>query len=161
MIDAQTVQELYRYNRWANARVFDTVAAGGGYPSIRETLTHIVWGEWLWLQRWKGKSPQVVFTDADFPRLDSLKARWREVDLEQTAFVESLTEDALRSTVRYVNLQGQTWQYQLWRQLYHVVNHSTYHRGQVTMMLRQSGARPVATDFLVFHDELDDFTLSV
>ena len=39
--------------------------------------------------------------------------------------------------------------------MYHVVNHSTYHRGQLTTMLRQLGKVPVPTDFLVFHDELD------
>jgi len=36
--------------------------------------------------------------------------------------------------------------------LQHVVNHSTYHRGQITMMLRQLGAMPVAKDFLVFYE---------
>jgi len=35
----------------------------------------------------------------------------------------------------------------------HVVNHSTYHRGQVTTLLRQLGGTPVATDWLVFLDE--------
>jgi uncharacterized damage-inducible protein DinB len=39
--------------------------------------------------------------------------------------------------------------------MYHVVNHSTYHRGQITTMLRQLGARPVPTDFLMFHDEME------
>jgi uncharacterized damage-inducible protein DinB len=39
--------------------------------------------------------------------------------------------------------------------MYHVVNHSTYHRGQLTTMLRQLGARPIATDLLVFDDELE------
>jgi uncharacterized damage-inducible protein DinB len=39
--------------------------------------------------------------------------------------------------------------------MYHVVNHSTYHRGQLTTMLRQLQTVPVATDFLVFHDELE------
>ena len=43
----------------------------------------------------------------------------------------------------------------LWRQMYHVVNHATYHRGQLTTMLRQLQTVPVATDFLVFHDELE------
>jgi uncharacterized damage-inducible protein DinB len=39
--------------------------------------------------------------------------------------------------------------------MYHVVNHSTYHRGQLTTLLRQLHAMPAATDFLVFYDELD------
>jgi uncharacterized damage-inducible protein DinB len=69
-------------------------------------------------------------------------------------FLESLTAEQLGSMVRYVNLAGQAWEYSLWRQLYHLVNHSSYHRGQVTTMLRQLGEPPVGTDFLVFHDEL-------
>jgi len=165
MIDVRAIQELYRYNRWANARVFEAVSGltrerflqdlGSSHPSVRDTLTHIVWAEWIWLQRWRGASPQTVFLATDFPRLDALNARWLEVETEQRAFVESLTVDDLLSMVRYVNLQGQSWQYPLWRQMYHVVNHSSYHRGQVTTMLRQLGTQPVPTDFLVFHDEVE------
>jgi len=165
MIDVSAVQEIYRYNRWANARVFEAVSGltqdqflkdlGSSHRSLRDTLTHIVWGEWLYLQRWRGTSPQTVFQATDFPRPDALKARWLEVEVEQRAFVESVTAERLLSIVRYVNLQGQTWQYPLWRQMYHLVNHSSYHRGQVTTMLRQLGARPVPTDFLLFHDEVE------
>jgi uncharacterized damage-inducible protein DinB len=48
---------------------------------------------------------------------------------------------------------GTPWTYPLWQMLQHLVNHSTYHRGQVTTLLRQLGAGAVATDFLVFIDE--------
>ncbi len=163
MIDVGTIRELYGFNRWANVRVFEAVALlpaeqfvrdlGGSYPSLRDTLTHIVWAEWLWLERWRGRSPTVVFPPIDFPRCEALKTQWLEVEAEQSAFLESLTNDRLAAMVRYVNMQGQTWEYPLWREMYHVVNHSSYHRGQVTTMLRQLGARTVPTDFLVFQDE--------
>ena len=78
---------------------------------MRDTLTHIVWGEWLWFQRWRGRSQQTGFQPTDFPRPDTMKARWLEVDIEQRAFTESVTAERLLSIVRYVNLQGQTWQY--------------------------------------------------
>jgi len=165
MVDVEAIQELYRYNHWANNRVFEAVSnltqeefaknLGSSYPSVRDTLAHIVWAEWIWLQRWKGTSPQVVFQGTHFADADALRARWLELDVEQRAFVETLTTERLLSLVQYVNVQGHTWRYLLWRQMYHVVNHSSYHRGQLTMMLRQLAARPVRTDFLVFHDELD------
>lgn len=166
MIDVRAVRELYRYNRWANARLFDAVSGlpreqflkdlRGSFPSVRDTLAHVVSGEWLWLRRWTGTSPPAAFRATDFPRPDSLRARWSEVEVEQRAFVESVTAERLLSLVRYVNVEGQTWQYPLWRQMYHVLNHSSYHRGQLTTMLRQLGALPVPTDFLVFRDELGD-----
>jgi uncharacterized damage-inducible protein DinB len=164
MRDVGAIRELYRYNEWANARMFEAVARttreqfvedlGSSFPSLRDTLTHIVWGEWLWLQRWKGISPQTRFQPLEFPRVEVLRERWQHVTAEQRDFLDWVTADHLTSVVRYANLQGQTWEYPLWRQLYHVVNHSTYHRGQVATLLRQLGTAPVPTDFLVFHDEL-------
>ena len=165
MVDPTDIQELYRYNRWANDRMFDTVChltvneftrdLGSSFPSARDTLTHLVWAEWIWLQRWKGMSPQLVFDPTEFSHPQALKARWLEVKAEQHAFLGVLTTERLRAVVAYVNLQGQSWGYPLWRQMYHVVNHSTYHRGQLTTMLRQLQAMPTTTDFLVFHDELE------
>ena len=163
MIDVPIIRELYRYNRWANHRLLEAVAPlkpdeftrnlGSSYPSIRDTLVHIVWAEWVWLQRWNGSSPRAVFQSMDFPDLNAVRARWSELEAGQLAFLETVTPDRLLAVVSYINLKGQTWQYPLWRQMYHVVNHSTYHRGQVTTMLRQLGAQSIATDFLVYDDE--------
>ena len=165
MIDVRIVRELYRYNTWANGRVCAAASSlaaeeftrdlGSSYLSVRDTLLHIVWAEWIWLQRWNGVSPQEVFHSADFPSLDAVRAQWSEVDIEQRAFLDALTDARLLAVVRYVNLERETCQYPLWRQMYHVVNHSTYHRGQLTTMLRLLQAVPVPTDFLVFHDELE------
>ena len=164
MLDVPVIRELYRYNSWANSRLFHSVAhlsaneftrdLRSSYPSLRDTLLHIVSAEWIWLQRWNGSSPQAMFQASDFPDLPALRARWSEVEIDQQAFLETITPERLHTVVAYVNLRGQTWQYPLWQQMYHVVNHSTYHRGQVTTMLRQLGAQTIATDFLVFYDEL-------
>lgn len=158
-----TAQELLRYNTWANKRVLDTVAVldsgqftrslGGSYPSVQATLTHILWAEWVWLERWQGGSPQELFTPEEFPSLSALKARWSQVQASQEAFGASLTAEQLQQVLRYRNRKGEVWEYALWRMLYHLCNHSTYHRGQVTNMLRILGAEPVATDFLVLWDE--------
>lgn len=165
MIDVPAIQEIYRYNGWANGRMFEAVSnltpeefsrdLGSSYPSARDTLLHVVWAEWIWLQRWKGHSPQSVFQAADFPDLDAVRTRASEVEIELRTFLDAITAERLLTVVRYLNLQGETWQYPLWRTMYHVVNHSGYHRGQLTTMLRQLGARALPIDFLVFHDELE------
>jgi uncharacterized damage-inducible protein DinB len=163
MIEVPVIRQLYRYNRWANNRLLEAVAPlkaeeftrnlGSSYPSLRDTLVHIVWAEWVWLQRWNGLSPRTPFQPLNFPDVNAVKTRWLEVEAGQLGFVDTVTPERLLAVVSYVNLKGQTWEYPLWRQMYHVVNHSTYHRGQVTTMLRQLGAQSVATDFLVFDDE--------
>jgi len=50
------------------------------------------------------------------------------------------------------NWKGETWTYLLWLAVFHVLNHQSYHRGQVTMQLRLLGFEPPQVDFLVAHD---------
>jgi uncharacterized damage-inducible protein DinB len=154
---------LFRYDWWANERVMDAASRltpaeftrdlESSHGSIRDTLTHLVWAAWIWLQRWKGVSPTMVFRPADFPEVESLRERFRSVAAERAAFLRDLSAPALLEPVEYRNIKGETWRYPLWQQLCHVVNHSSYHRGQVITMLRQLGAAPPATDLLVYHDE--------
>lgn len=162
-MDVKTIEDLYRYNRWANSRVLDSVSTltrdqfvstiPSSYPSVRETLVHVLRGEWLWLRRWKGASPTKAFNQHDFPDASALRSRWTEVQTEEVDFLRSLTVDRLSTVVRYVNIDGQPWEYPLWKQMVHVVNHSSYHRGQAATLLRQLGVKPPPTDFLVFYDE--------
>jgi len=163
-MDVATVRELCRYNAWANSGMLETAErltpeqfrsdVGGSFPSVQATLTHIMWAEWLWLERWTRGSATEVFSPQDFPSVLALANRWGQVQAAQTRFAETLTAEALQQVVRYTNLKGETWEYPLWRQVYHVVNHSGFHRGQVTNKLRQLGIAPRTTDFLNFCDEV-------
>jgi uncharacterized damage-inducible protein DinB len=156
------IQLLYDYNRWANAQMLDVSAKlteeqftkdlSSSHRSVRDTLTHILAAEWIWLMRWRCVSPKALFNPADFPNLGWLREKWAEFEREQTYFVNGVTDELLREVIAYSNTKGEEWRYPLWQMMQHVVNHSTYHRGQVTTMLRQLGAEPVPTDFLVFFD---------
>ena len=156
------IQLLYRYNRWADATILNAVAPlskddfsrklGGSFPSVRETLVHIMGAEWIWLRRWKGVSPPALLSAAEFPNLNSIKHRWPEIEAEQMEFVAGITDALLQQPLKYVNLKGQVFEYPLGREMQHLVNHGSYHRGQVTNFLRQLGAQPVATDLLVYFD---------
>jgi uncharacterized damage-inducible protein DinB len=163
MVDVDTAQELLRYNTWANTRALDTVetldqgqftrALGGSFGSVQGTLTHMVWAESVWLERWQGGSPKYLWTSDEFPSVSALRTRWREIQASQEAFGASLNAQQLQRVLRYTNRKGEVWEYALWRMLHHLCNHSTYHRGQVTNMLRVLGLEPLETDFLVFWDE--------
>jgi uncharacterized damage-inducible protein DinB len=163
-MNAADVHALYAYNRWANARVLDSCSKlarepfvksiPSSFPSVRDTLAHVLGAEWIWLERWKGVSPKALLDPATFPALAPLRERWKAVEAEQKGFVEALTDADLARPLTYVNTKSETWTYPLGRTLQHVVNHSTYHRGQVTTMLRQLGALPLPTDLLVFEDEM-------
>jgi uncharacterized damage-inducible protein DinB len=161
-MDLESIRELYGYNRWANARSLEAAAAvstedftrevGGSFASLRGTLAHMYGAEWIWLQRWKGISPRQLPFSLEFPDVSSIRSRWQAVENERQVFLDALDPARLAEVLSYVNLQGQTFAYPLRRMLQHVVNHGTYHRGQITTLLRQLGAAPLATDLLLYDD---------
>lgn len=156
----EEIRELYAYNRWANRRILGAAAAlepasfgknmGSSFPSVRDTLVHILAAEWVWLARWKGSSPTGL-PSWDLATCDDVRERWAEVEAEQQAFVEALTEADRRREVAYRDTSGRAWESQLDHMLRHVVNHSSYHRGQVITMLRQLGAETVGTDLIRYY----------
>ncbi len=159
-------QELFDYNDWANDRTLGIVAnvrpeqlkreLGNSFGSVHDTLAHIAGAEWIWLERWLGRSPAKLPAGADFVALNSIIDQLRKVRSDRARWLASMSADALSKSASYRNLRGQTCTYPLWQQLSHVVNHSTCHRGQVITLLRQLGNNVVPTDFLLFFDERND-----
>jgi uncharacterized damage-inducible protein DinB len=161
-MNTQDVEFLNEYNRWANARMLDAASKlsseqfaadlKSSHQSVRDTLAHILAAEWIWLERWLGTSPKALLDPADFPTVDSLKSRWNEVEANYQAFIGTLSDESLEKVITYTNTRGEVWKYPLAEMIQHVMNHSTYHRGQVTTMLRQLGAEVTPLDLLVFMD---------
>jgi len=156
----QDIRLLFAYNRWANARTLSAAALvapdaltrelGNSFASVRDTLVHIYGAEWIWLARWTGTSPTTPVAPADVPDVAALAARWKTLEDEQSAFIKGLTDADLERPIEYANLKGDRFTNPLGALMQHLVNHSTYHRGQVTTLLRQLGATPVSTDLVTF-----------
>lgn len=157
------IRQLYAYDRWANRRLLDAALAlppadldrdlGSSFPSVRATLAHLLSSHWVWLERWLGRSPTCVPADWDLSTGPAIAALWREVEEAQRRFVEGLSAADLDRVVDYRNLAGTPYSQPLGDLLRHVVNHATYHRGQVVTMLRQLGATAPSTDLVQFYRE--------
>jgi uncharacterized damage-inducible protein DinB len=151
---------LFAYNRWANARAFESASmltpeelsrqVGGSFSSVLGTLTHLVGAEWAWLERWHGRSPKALPTG--FSSLEDLRGRLSEIEAGQKSFLATLPPERFGERITYVNFAGQTWTYALGEMLVHLVNHGTYHRGQVATLVRQLGGKPISTDYLLYLD---------
>jgi uncharacterized damage-inducible protein DinB len=156
------VRDLYRYNEWANDRMLAVIQTlteeqytqklVSSFPTIRETWTHMVFAEWVWLQRWKGNSPSVrPAWSSDPTTAEQLTAVLREVEEERRGVFATMDEATLDRPLSYRNLSGDPFTNRLLDVLLHVVNHASYHRGQLTTMIRQVGGAPVSTDLIVYH----------
>jgi uncharacterized damage-inducible protein DinB len=160
----EEVRFLYDYNSWANQRTLDACAPlspeqftrdmGSSFHSVRGTLVHILAGECLWLDRFQGRSPNPPPDAAQFPGLASLRARCTETDAQLGSFVGALTQADLDRLHEYKSRAYGVFRMQLWQSLQHLLNHGTYHRGQVMALLRQLGAQPATLDLAYYCREL-------
>jgi uncharacterized damage-inducible protein DinB len=176
------IHTLYAYNRWANLRMFSVVeklseeqfnaSRQSSFPSIRESVFHILAAEWIWLKRWKGTSPVAsqpvkgvsfdtwkalraagVPPPLELSTIPELRSFRDSLEEERQQFLCGLTDHVLQAPLNYNDMSGKPYSQPLAHLMQHVVNHGTYHRGQVTTLLRQAGAETIALDMLYFFHE--------
>lgn len=155
------LQDLFGYNRWANARMLDACEPlpaealgrdmGSSFPTVLATLVHILSAEWIWLERWNGRSPSGPPGDWELAGIAPIRATWSAVQADQARFLEALDDERLSATIEYRNTRGEEFAAPLWQLMRHLVNHSTYHRGQVATLLRQLGFPAASTDLVLYH----------
>lgn len=155
------LRTLIDYSYWARDRIFEAAGAltpeqynramGSSFPSIRETLVHVYSAEWVWHERWRGVSPTAPLSAGRWPDVPSLATSWRELEFKIRAIIESVTDEGVDQVFEYRLLSGQPGKSPFAPMVQHVVNHGTYHRGQITTMLRQMGLTPPkSTDLITF-----------
>jgi uncharacterized damage-inducible protein DinB len=163
MITPDDARTLFAYDAWANRRMLEACAAlspeqftrdlGSSFRSVRDTMAHIFGAQWIWHERFQGRSPASLPNGDQFADLAGLRARWREFESELLSYVNGLSAADLERSFDYRDLKGNPHNNLLWQTLQHLANHGTYHRGQVTTLLRQLGAKPVGTDMIGFYRE--------
>ena len=151
------IKQLFDYTEWANDLATEAAGrlpdeslrrdVGVSHGSILGTLLHMAGVEWIWLERWHGRSPAKaeawsLWTTESCANLAALKGRWREVAERRARFISELDEERLGAELPFKLLSGDPGSMRLADQMQHVANHATLHRGQVVGMIRQLGAEP-------------------
>jgi len=159
----EEMRTLYDFNAWANHRTMEAACKltteqfvkpmGSSFTSVRDTLAHIYGAEWLWLERFQGRSPASLPETSQFGDCANLQKTWNEHEPRLLGFVRGLTQADLDRVMEYKTLKFGVYKNPLWQSMQHLVNHGTYHRGQVTTLLRQLGAQPILTDLMHFYRE--------
>ena len=164
-MDTHDIKHLFDYTEWANDLSMKATVQltdedlrrdfGISHRSIFGTLLHMAGAEWIWLERWHGRSPSKEeawprWSEESIADLEQLKERWDGVVAQRRRFVSELDESSLLDELHFRLLNGDAGSMRLSHQMQHVVNHATMHRGQVVGMIRQLGNEPPATDLLFY-----------
>lgn len=140
--------KLYQYNAWANNRVLNALTRQQmASEKVLSIMGHIVAAQFLWLHRIKGLPPADVKLWGEYT-LQQLVQMAEDVGRLWLEFIEG-TADFNRE-LTYLNYTGDPYINNVEMIMIHLVNHSTYHRGQIALLLRQEKLEPVNTDFITY-----------
>lgn len=156
------LQTMLDFHYWARDRLLEALEAltpdqynkdlGSSFKSIRDTATHTYAAEWAWHERWQGRSPTALMPSDRFADVAALKSAWQGSERDIRSFVGALDDQGIDRTIQYKLLSGADGSSPIWQMVQHVVNHASYHRGQITTMLRQLGAQPAKSmDMIAFY----------
>jgi uncharacterized damage-inducible protein DinB len=162
-ITSGAARDLLLYMLWADRQMLKAIRAvraedltrdaGVSFRSILGTMTHILSSQRRWLSRLLGHPDAPAFGPGELPDLLSWITAWEENASGIEAFLAGLTDDHLAAPLTWTGPDGETRSLPLWQPLLQMVNHSSYHRGQVVSLLRQMGYPPESTDLIRFFSE--------
>lgn len=159
-MDLSHARKLFDYHHWAADKLFEALGElspadldkdwGGSFKTPRALLRHIVAAEQLWLERFGGNSPRTMPEfPATYAGADYL-TEWRKVKAREKEFLGGLNAQTLSGSLTYVNMKGEQHTFSWSDILTHVVNHGTYHRGQLSHLLRDLGRPGISTDYVAW-----------
>ena len=162
-ITAGTARDLLLYMLWADRQMLKSVRpvdaehlsrdAGVSFHSLLGTMTHMLGAQKLWLSRFLGRPDGFLLGPGDLPDLLTWITTWEETASGVEAFLAGLTDEQLAAPHAWTSLAGVPATRPLGQLVLHLVNHTTYHRGQVVSLLRQMGYPAASTDLIRFYDE--------
>lgn len=162
-MNKQDMVVLYQYNAWSTVKILDAASniapeqfvAPAPFPhgSLRGTLVHALFAEWIWRKRWEGIPQNPGWKPEDFPTFESLRARWAQEETKLMQFVANLTDERLYSKIKYISTEGNPHERVLWESMAHLVNHGTQHKTEAGAILTAMGHSPGDIDLIVYLNE--------
>jgi uncharacterized damage-inducible protein DinB len=159
LVAPELLARNFEYSLWASLTLLDAAAQlspealaeprGNSFGGILDTFVHIYRADRVWLSRLQG-NPVPFAPPGEVLTLADLRSLWPSLGAGLAAFAREQNEANFAKPFPWKNLQGLDKSAPLYRVLLHVVNHGTYHRGQITTMIRQAGGQPVSTDLIYY-----------
>lgn len=154
MITVGLIRRLFGYMKWADEMMLASTIGipdaeyyrhrGLSHGSIHRLLVHGMAAQRVWLRRWRGAGEAAIEGEAEFPTRDDLARHWPATHADLFAFLDQQTDESLQAAVSARNTYGERFALPLGELMLHVVDHATYHRGQINSMIKMAGGSPAA-----------------
>ena len=115
--------------------------------SLHKTLVHCMTAQWLWLCRFRGESPPRTEDETDYPTRMSVEQRWPLVHAALIDFVGRLTPNQLTNPITYHDTKGAAHTLPLRDMILYLVDHASYHRGQIATLIKRGGGKAVPVTY--------------
>ncbi|MDZ4756897.1 MAG: DinB family protein [Bacteroidota bacterium] len=151
------IKNMCLYNQWANEKLFGAipleladVEINSSFSSIRKTVYHLWDAETVWLERLMDKPLTPWPATANYT--GTFAESFTYIKEQENTYIQFIEQADLSNRITYKNLKGIEFSSSFFEILSHVVNHSTFHRGQLVTMLRQAGVTQIpATDLIAYY----------
>ncbi len=143
------LRKLFTFDAWANERVHAALANGPDDERALGLFAHVCMSQLIWMMRIRGENTVGMSTQVQLP-LEESHALAERMRREWESLLEKTTEEELAGMIPYRSLTGDPFETPLADILIHVINHSTYHRGQIASALKLAGGTPAPTDYILF-----------
>lgn len=140
--------KLLNYNSWANRKVMQCLKEQGvTNEKIMTLLSHIMSAQLIWLHRVKGleKAPYELWKKYELTELEEMREKGAAGWL---AFTKTSVD--FNRVLKYHNYTGNYYENTVESIMVQLVNHASYHRGQIALKLREEGYEPVNTDYITY-----------
>lgn len=144
-------KKLFTYNHWANELILNSLESNG-FNSADEAVkiySHVINAQYIWFSRITGKKEfhKPVWSVHELSDIRNFLpenfALWMN-------YIDQLTDEELKRVINYSNSEGHQFYNEVGDMLPHLVNHASYHRGQVNKLIRQNGFTPVNGDYITW-----------
>lgn len=160
LIAKELLARHFEYSLWASLKILEAAEKmpveavekdrGNSFGGILGTLTHIFQADRVWLKRFEGDPYFKLALENESFDLAKLKAEWPPIIGTFTAWIRAQDDAKFEDQLFWRNVRGEDKTEAMYKILLHIVNHGSYHRGQLITMIKQAGGEVVSTDLVYY-----------